>query len=189
MPEKFYDIALAKAGYLSVDGKNKLLEKRGIEVGNIFQLGYHYTKLMKGSNFKDEDGTEKPYYMGCYGIGIGRTMATLVEKFHDEKGIIWPLEAAPFKVHLLCFKGAEAKADELYNQLLDAGTAVLYDDREQSAGVKFADSDLIGIPYRVLVSPKSLEKGSVEFKVRSETESNLVKITDLIKHITSKTQS
>jgi len=180
LPEKFYDIALAKAGYLSVDGKKPLIEKRGIEVGNIFQLGFHYTKLMKGANFRDEDGGEKPYYMGCYGIGVGRTMAALVEKFHDDKGIIWPAAAAPFAVHLLALKGAEAKADEIYQTLLDSGTEVLYDDRELSAGQKFADSDLIGIPTRVLVSPKTVEKESVELKKRDEAEAKLVKIGELI---------
>lgn len=179
-PEKFYDIALAKAGYLSVDGENKLVEKRGIEVGNIFQLGYHYTKLMKGANFRDEDGTEKPYYMGCYGIGVGRTMATLVEKFHDGKGIMWPVSAAPFKIHLMSMRGAEAEADKIYQTLLDEGEEVLYDDRDVSAGAKFADSDLIGIPFRVLVSAKTLAVESVEIKKRNESESKLIKISELV---------
>jgi prolyl-tRNA synthetase len=185
VPEKFYDIALAKAGYLSLNNK-PLIEKRGIEVGNIFQLGYHYTKLMKGANFRDEDGSEKPYYMGCYGIGVGRTMAALVEKFHDDKGIIWPEAVAPFAVHLLGLKGAEAKADEIYQSLLKSGIEVLYDDREASAGVKFADSDLIGIPYRVIVSPKTVEKDSVELKKRNSDENQLVKITELVKVLNSK---
>jgi len=185
LPEKFYDIALAKAGYLSVDEKKPLVEKRGIEVGNIFQLGYHYTKLMKGANFRDEDGTEKPYYMGCYGIGVGRTMAALVEKFHDDKGIIWPESVAPFRVHLLLVgKGLDPslreQTDKIYRQLLDEGVEVLYDDRDTSPGVKFADSDLIGIPYRVIVSEKTLAQESVEVKKRSETEAKLVKVEKLV---------
>lgn len=173
------DFAMAKAGYLSVDGKHQLVEKCGIEVGNIFQLGYHYTKLMKGANFRDEDGSEKPYYMGCYGIGVGRTMATLVEKFHDSKGIIWPETVAPFKVHLLALNGTENQANVIYQSLLDEGVEVLYDDRDTSPGVKFADSDLIGIPYRVVVSAKTLEKESVELKKRSEIETRLVKIFEV----------
>ena len=94
-PENFYDIAMAKEGYEAINGK-KLIEKRGIEVGNIFQLGYHYTRLMSGANFTDVDGVGKPYYMGCYGIGIGRTLAAVVEKFNDAKGIIWPQAVSPF---------------------------------------------------------------------------------------------
>jgi prolyl-tRNA synthetase len=162
-----------------VDGKQTLIEKKGIEVGNIFQLGYHYSKLMKGANFRDEDGSEKPYYMGCYGIGLGRTMAAIVEKFNDAKGIIWPKSVAPFHVHLLSLKGAEKQADEIYQKLLDNGVEVLYDDRDASAGTKFADSDLIGIPTRILVSAKTLAQDSVEVKKRSETEAKLVKISEL----------
>lgn len=174
------DIAMARPGDLAENGK-PLAEKRGIEVGNVFQLGYHYTKLMKGANFRDEDGQEKPYYMGCYGIGVGRTMAAVVEKFHDEKGIIWPEAVAPFKVHLLSLKGGEAEADKIYQTLLDAGIEVLYDDREVSAGVKFADSDLIGIPIRLVVSPKTIQQKSVEMKKRNETETKLLKISELNK--------
>jgi prolyl-tRNA synthetase len=180
-PEKFYDIALAKAGYLSVGGKNKLIEKKGIEVGNVFQLGYHYSKLMKGANFRDEDGIQKPYYMGCYGIGVGRSMAAVVEKFHDEKGIIWPSSVSPLQAHLISLKGAEEQADKIYQTLLDSGIEVLYDDREQSAGAKFADSDLIGIPVRIVVSAKTVEQESVEVKERSSAETKLVKISELTK--------
>lgn len=183
LPEKFYDIALAKQGYKAHDGKQELAEKRGIEVGNIFQLGYHYTKLMSGANFRDEDGQEKPYYMGCYGIGVGRTMAAIVEKFHDEKGIIWPESVAPFKVHLLAFKGAEKEADEIYETLLNHKIDVLYDDRDVSPGVKFADADLIGIPYRLVVSLKTLKQDSVEVKKRAFSEAKLVKIDEVVKEL------
>lgn len=179
-PEKFYDIALAKAGYTGPGGK-PLTEKRGIEVGNVFQLGYHYSKLMEGLVYRDEDGTEKPYYMGCYGIGIGRTMAAIVEKYNDEKGIIWPESVTPFKAHLIALKGAEKEADDVYQALLNQQIEVLYDDRDVSAGNKFADSDLIGIPHRVVVSPKTLEKQSVELKKRGETETKLLKTEEVAK--------
>ncbi len=178
-PDLVGDIALVFPGSLSLTG-GILVEKRGIEVGNIFQLGYHYSKLMKGAVYRDEDGSEKPYYMGCYGIGIGRTMASVVEKFNDEKGIIWPESVAPFKVHLIGLKGAEEKAGEIYNTLLNSGIEVLYDDREISAGAKFADSDLIGIPYRLVVSPKTIEKNSVEVKKRNEKEFVLVEMSKII---------
>ncbi|MFH1608615.1 MAG: proline--tRNA ligase, partial [Patescibacteria group bacterium] len=164
------NIALIKEGCVSKKGE-KLIEKRGIEVGNIFQLGYHYTKLMKGSIFIDEDGKEKPYYMGCYGIGVGRTMATVVEKFHDDKGIIWPESVAPFLVHLLVLGDKEEvkkEADKLYSDLNKKNIEVLFDDRTDiSAGEKFADADLLGMPYRVVVSERSLKEGGFEIKKRN----------------------
>jgi prolyl-tRNA synthetase len=158
----------------------ELVEKKGIEVGNIFQLGLHYTNLMKGAVYKDEKGESVPYYMGCYGIGIGRTMATIVEKYNDLKGIMWPELVAPFKIHLLSLKGAEKEAEEIYHTLLSEKIEVLYDDRDLSAGAKFADSDLIGIPYRIVVSSKTLEKESVEVKKRALSETQLIKINELI---------
>ncbi len=187
-PEKFYDIALAKEGYLSLDGKQKLIEKKGIEVGNVFQLGYHYVKLMQGANFRAEDGTQKPYYMGCYGIGIGRTMAAIVEKFHDDKGIIWPESAAPFLVHLISLKGAEKQTDEIYQDLLKYQIEVLYDDRDLSAGAKFADADLVGIPYRAVVSPKTIEQESVEVKERGEEKIQMIKIKSLVEFLSDEAE-
>ncbi|MFA5820956.1 MAG: proline--tRNA ligase [Candidatus Gracilibacteria bacterium] len=177
------DIAMAQAGFTALDGKSKLIEDRGIEVGNIFQLGYHYSKKMKGANFVDKDGKEKPYYMGCYGIGIGRTMATVAEIHNDEKGMIWPKSVAPFAMHLVSLGKEESTAnaaDEIYEKLVKAGVEVLYDDREESAGVKLNDADLIGIPTRVVVSARSLEKDSVEVKERSEKDAKLVKIEDFL---------
>ncbi len=172
------DIAMAQDGFLSPDGKSKLIEKRGIEVGNIFQLGLHYTNLMQGATFTDQDGEEKPYYMGCYGIGIGRTLASVVEKHHDDKGIIWPKEIAPFQVHLVSLSGAEDRAKEVYQQLIKAGIEVLWDDRDESAGVKFADADLIGNPIRLVVSPRT--KDQVEFKLRNESEAELISIEEVL---------
>ncbi len=179
-PDLEGDIAIAAPGFVSQNSHGKLREARGIEVGNIFQLGYHYTKLMQGANYTDKDGSQKPYYMGCYGIGVGRTLAAIVEKYHDDKGIVWPEAVAPFKVHLIGLKGAEEQAEKLYHNLLEAGIEVLYDDRDASAGIKFADADLIGIPYRAVVSPKTLEHGSVEIKKRQGQETELVKIPELV---------
>ncbi len=179
--EKLADIAMAKEGYLTEDGKQKLLSGRGIEVGNIFQLGYHYTHLMKNATFVDKDGTLKPYYMGCYGIGIGRTLATIVEVYHDEKGIIWPAVVAPYKFHLLVLgddKKVRQKAENVYKQLEATGQEVLFDDRDLSAGEKFADADLIGITFRLVVSEKTGDK--VEVKKRDEKASRLVSISELL---------
>jgi len=181
------DIALAKAGFKALNGAGKLIEKKGIEVGNVFQLGHHYSKKMKGAIYIDADGKEKPFYMGCYGIGIGRTMATIVEKYHDEKGIIWPKIVAPFLVHLIEIKSdnkkIKATAQKIYQELQKNKIQVLYDDREdKSAGEKFAEADLIGIPYRIVVSEKTLAKNSVEVKERNKKQAKLVKIKDLVKY-------
>ena len=172
------DIAMAQEGFLSEEG-SILKHKKGIEVGNIFQLGYHYSNKMKGALFADFDGSSKPYYMGCYGIGVDRTMATIAEIHHDDKGIIWPASIAPFLVHLINL-GQDEQAEKLYADLAAAGIEVLLDDREVSAGEKFADSDLIGIPYRVVISKKSLEAGGVELKKRSEQANEIIAIKDLI---------
>ena len=159
-------------------GKINWREAKASEVGNIFKLQDKYSRSFN-LQYTDKDGSKKIVLMGCYGIGSSRLMGVIVEKFHDDKGIIWPEAMAPFTVHLLALKGSEARADEIYEDLLKRGVEVLYDDRELSAGVKFADSDLIGIPYRVLVSPKTIEKESVEVKKRSESEARLVGISDL----------
>ncbi len=178
-----HDIAMAQPGMLSSQG-GKLVEKRGIEVGNIFQLGYHYTKLMSGAEYTDADGKRQPYYMGCYGIGIGRTMAAIVEAHHDEKGIVWPGGVAPYDVQLVRL-GVEddvlAAADTLYAELKKAGFDVLYDDRDESAGTKFADADLIGVPVRLTVSKRTLAEQSAEVKRRNETKAESVKL-DLVKN-------
>jgi prolyl-tRNA synthetase len=185
-PKTEGDIAMAKDGFLSLAG-NRLREGRGVEVGNIFQLGYHYSSLMN-AKFMDQDGQEKLYYMGCYGIGIDRTMATLVEKHHDGKGMIWPEVVAPFKVHLIGIGNLESgiwgKADELYNNLVQSGVEVLFDDRRDvMAGEKFADADLIGCPYRLVVSEKTLAQDSVEVKRRNEGKTELVKFDEILKRI------
>lgn len=158
-------------------------ETKGSEVGNIFKLQDKYSRSFN-LQYTAADGSKQTVLMGCYGLGTTRVMGVIVEKFHDDKGIIWPEAVAPFKVHLLSLKGAESEADKLYQTLLDEGIEVLYDDRDTSAGSKFADSDLIGIPYRVVVSPKTVEKLSVEVKKRNEKDFKLVeisKVRDLLK--------
>lgn len=175
------DIAMARGGFKSLDG-DFLKESKGIEVGNIFQLGFHYSKKMK-AKFTDKDGKEKYYYMGCYGIGIDRTVATIVEKYHDEKGIIWPESVAPFQVHLLSLN-KNKEAEKVYDLLQKKKIEALYDDREDmSAGEKFAEADLIGLPYRVVISEKSLTAGGVEIKKRNEKESRIVKVEELTDYL------
>ena len=166
--------------------KSRLTSKVGIEVGNIFQLGYHYTKLMKGATFVDKDGQEKPLYMGCYGIGLGRSLAAIVETHYDQKGIIWPESVAPFQVHLIGLnleqESVRKQADAIYQTLTKQGIEVLYDDRlDVNAGTKFADADLIGIPYRLVISAKTGKQ--VELKKRSQTESKLIDPEKLYKEL------
>ena len=177
------DITLAQDGFLSIDGKSVLREKRGIEVGNIFQLGHHYTKLIKNAEFTDKQGKKQKYYMGCYGIGIGRTMAAVVEVSHDKAGIIWPKIIAPFQLHLVGLdlenNEVRSKAEELYQYFLKKSIEVLFDDRTGiSAGEKFADADLIGIPFRVVVSKRTTD--NFEVKPRSETVSNFLNKEEIL---------
>jgi prolyl-tRNA synthetase len=178
------DIALAQEGYTAENGQ-KLIAKKGIEVGNIFQLGFHYSSKMKGAAFKDAEGQEQPYYMGCYGIGLARTLATIVEVFHDDKGILWPNAVAPYQVHLIEISNKQQeirnKADEVYKILQEKGIEVLYDDREMSAGAKFADADLLGIPVRLVVSQKTGEK--IEWKKRDESTSELVDLQEVLNRL------
>lgn len=177
------DIALAKEGYESLENKGKLILKRGIEVGNIFQLGYHYSKLM-GAKFTDEKGEEKFYYMGCYGIGLARTLATIIEKYHDEKGIIWPEEVSPYKVHLISLgdkKEIREKAEKLYKSLERKKIEVLWDDRENmSAGEKFFDADLIGCLYRIILSEKTMSEEKYEFKKREEKQPRFLEEDEIL---------
>ena len=159
----------------------KLDEKKGIEAGHIFKLDDNYSGKMK-ANYVDENGKSKPIMMGCYGIGLGRLMATVVEASHDKNGIIWPQSVAPFKAHLLQVgddKEVAKTCQEVYNKLLDNNVEVLFDDRfELTAGQKFADADLIGIPYRLVVSQKTGDK--VEIKKRNETAVNLIDVKKLL---------
>jgi prolyl-tRNA synthetase len=182
-PDLEGDIALAQPGMLSRDG-GELIEKRGIEVGNIFQLGYHYTDLMHDAEYTDDKGQRQKYYMGCYGIGIGRTMAAIVESYHDDKGITWPENIAPFRVQLITLGTSEAvraQAEELYFILTAAEVSVLYDNRDMRPGEKFADADLVGTPHRVVISEKTVTAGTYEYKQRTEPEAKQLKKEVLLK--------
>lgn len=166
---------------LSLD-RQSLVEAKSIEVGNIFKLGTKYSEPL-GLTFKDEEGKTHPVVMGSYGIGLGRLIGTVVEVLSDEKGIVWPESLAPFKMHLIELSqgdpGVKAFAEELYAALTDVDVEVLYDDRQASAGEKFADSDLIGIPYRVIVG-KQTTKDAIEIVRRKDGEKKTVSKHNLI---------
>ncbi len=159
-------------------------EKKAVEVGNIFKLGTKYS-LPFDLKFKDKDGSEKPVIMGCFGMGISRAMGAVVEASHDDKGIIWPKNIAPFLAHLIELKGGpkvKTTAKKIYQDLQKNGIEVLYDDREdKSAGEKFAEADLMGMPYRIVVSEKTVEKNSAEVKERNKSSAKLVKVKQLTK--------
>lgn len=163
--------------------KGKLEKYNSIEVGHLFKLGTEYSKKMK-ANFIDKDGKEKPIISGCYGIGLGRLMATVVEVSHDDKGIIWPKTISPFLVHLLNLQSTNKKvvqlAEKIYNSCKKNNIDILYDNRLVSPGVKLKDCDLIGIPIRLIVSEKTAVKNQVEFKLRKENKVRLVNIDKII---------
>lgn len=173
------EISKLKAGDKCPKCSASLKEGKSIEVGNIFQFGDKYAKDMKGYA-TDSDGVKKPILMASYGIGISRLVATIIEIYHDEKGIVWPEAVAPFKVHLLSLK-QDAEAEKYYEILKEKGIDVLYDDRDISAGEKFTDADLIGIPYRLVVSNKTGDK--VEIKKRDNDKTELMSIEEFIKKI------
>jgi len=172
--EVFNDEVLKDLGFEKTD----LKKEKSIEVGNIFSLGKRFSEAFD-LTFSDEKGENKFVVMGCYGIGPGRLMGTVVETLSDERGIIWPETIAPFKVHLVSL-GVNEEAEKIYNQLQENDIEVLFDDRDKKAGDKFADSDLIGIPYRVVVSEKSLSQGGVELKKRTENDGKIVSINELV---------
>jgi len=155
-----------------------LITHKAIEVGNIFKLGTRFSKPFNFT-FKDHEGNEQPVIMGCYGMGPSRIMGTIVEISHDERGIIWPEAIAPYRVYLIGLN-QEAEADKLYEDLSRAGVEVLYNDTDAGAGEKMADADLLGCPYRVIISPKSLAAGGAELKKRNEKESTIIKLDQLV---------
>ncbi len=157
--------------------KEKLEVAKAIEVGNIFPMKTRYSEAV-GLTYKDQAGQDHPVMMGCYGIGLGRVMGTIVEVHHDDHGIVWPSSMAPFRLHLVRLGEDDvvrAEADRLYDGLTRANIAVLYDDRDVSAGVKLNDADLLGMPVRVVVSKKTIEAGAHEWKDRNKNESRPVK--------------
>lgn len=171
--EIYTDEVLADLGW----EKSDLIEKKAIEVGNIFKLGTRFSEPL-GLMFTDEKGQSQPVIMASYGIGPGRLMATAVEMFHNEKGIIWPESIAPFAVHLISLSKND-EAQKIYEELNKNGIEVLYDDREdKTAGEKFADADLIGCPWRLVVSEKTA--GKIEIKKRSEKETRLAELSDFL---------
>jgi prolyl-tRNA synthetase len=187
-PDKFYDLKETREGDIYPETGEKYEVFSGAEIGNIFQLGYHYSKKMKDAVFTDIEGNKKEFYMGCYGIGIGRTMAVVVEAHHDENGIIWPKSIAPFDVHLVSLGSIEDEsykiASNLAGELEEKGIEVLWDDRaDVQAGEKFADADLIGIPIRIVVSERSLKNGGVEVKKRSEKESEIIALDKILEFL------
>jgi prolyl-tRNA synthetase len=164
----------------------KLLFKKGIEVGQVFKLGTKYSEKL-GAKFLDENGTEKPCLMGCYGIGINRILASAIELGNDKNGILWPISIAPFEVLVTCVNQEDPQvagvAEKIYRQLLDKGIDVLLDDRLERGGVKFKDADLIGIPIRITVGKKSVAEGNVEIKLRSEPKSQKVPVGEAAKKV------
>ncbi len=173
------DIVAADDGSACPDCGAPLRAARGVEVGNIFKLGTRYTEAL-GANFLDKDGQSRPVIMGSYGIGVGRLLACVAEQYHDDNGLIWPLSVAPFAVHLLALPGGEAAAETLYQALQAAGVEVLFDDRDERAGVKFKDADLIGLPLRVTVSERALKNGGAELKPRPSKDSRIVPLDQVV---------
>ncbi|MBI4087970.1 prolyl-tRNA synthetase, partial [Candidatus Kaiserbacteria bacterium] len=164
----------------------KLEEVKAIEVGNIFPLGTRFSDAL-GLTYKDEEGKQKRVVMGSYGIGPGRLMGTIVEVLSDEKGIVWPEEVAPFATHLVSISGGNgdvtAEAERLYELLQEHGIETLYDDRDVRAGEKFADSDLIGIPKRLVVSEKTMAEGGVEVVSRADGSTTMISENDIVEHL------
>jgi len=168
--EEYADLRNACAGDPSPRGDGALRVARGIEVGHVFMLGTKYSKAMSAT-FLDANGKERAAVMGCYGIGVGRTAAAAIEQNHDAKGIIWPVPVAPFHIHLLPLSQSAQVSEialSLYNSLIQSGIEVLWDDRDERAGVKFNDADLIGVPYQLIIGDKGLAQGTVEFKLRKD---------------------
>jgi prolyl-tRNA synthetase len=179
----YTDEVLANLGITKAD----LVEKRAVEVGNIFTLGTRFSQPLD-LVFSDEDGSTKPVIMGSYGIGPGRVMGTIVEHFADDKGIVWPTAIAPARVYLVSVGTTTAVIEveeKLYNILTAAGVEVIYDDRDVRPGSKFADADLIGVPYRVVVSDKTLASDQYEVKARTEAEVQFLNADGLIKLMAS----
>ncbi len=184
---EFYDIANVAEGMICpVCGKGHLHLSKGIEIGNIFQLGTKYTKSM-GMTVHDKDGSEINPIMGCYGIGVGRALGSVLEEWSDDKGLIFPMSIAPWQVVLCPLRLNDEvvldKSNKLYETLISNGIDVLYDDRDISAGVKFAESELMGMPIRVVVSPRSLENGEVEITVRKTGEKEMVKFENAVDRV------
>ena len=180
------DIALARDGYPCPNCDGRLAMRRGIEVGHVFDLGTRYSKAF-GAIFPDKDAVHRPIVMGCYGIGVGRLLAAVLEMHHDEKGIVFPPSVAPYDVWLMGLNMENEEVarvtEELYQALQEKGVQVLLDDRTESAGVKFNDADLLGLPVRVVVSPRNLRQNAIEVKRRSDPEAVMVPRDEAIERV------
>ncbi|MGE5416636.1 MAG: proline--tRNA ligase [Acidobacteriota bacterium] len=190
--QAYVDLRNAVAGDKCLHCEGRLLETRGIEVGQVFKLGTKYSKALNAV-FSDEQGNTQPSIMGCYGIGVSRTMAAIVEQKNDENGIIWPLSVAPYHVIIVPVNIKDEEqmkhAMSFYEALQNAGIEVLLDDRDERAGVKFKDADLIGIPLRITLGPKALKEGKVEFKRRWEQDNQLVELNSVLDVIVSEVKA
>ncbi|MGQ0600433.1 MAG: proline--tRNA ligase [Anaerolineales bacterium] len=176
------DIAAADAGSGCPNCGSPVRAERGVEVGNIFKLGTRYSDSL-GATFLDKDGRSQPVIMGSYGIGVGRLLACVAEHANDETGLIWPITIAPYQVHLVALPGGEQQAEQLYRDLSAQGVEVLLDDRDERAGVKFKDADLIGLPVRVTVSERSLQSGGVELKRRTDKAAMTVALNTAVERV------
>jgi prolyl-tRNA synthetase len=169
--DKVCDLRLVEAGEPCPHCGAPLHTARGIEVGQVFNLGTKYSEAL-GAGFVDENGAEQPFHMGCYGIGVGRTMAAAIEQLGDENGLVWPLAIAPYQVVVIPANMKDETvaqtALELYEKLLAAGVEAVFDDRDERPGVKFKDADLVGYPLRLVISAKTLAEGKAELKGRTD---------------------
>lgn len=180
--DQVFDLRMIVAGEKCLKCGGTLKEARGIEVGQVFKLGTKYSKALN-ANFVDENGQEKPCVMGCYGVGVSRTVAAAIEQNNDKDGIIWPIPIAPYHVILVPVSMKDSQvvetAEKLYEELLQAGVEVIMDDRDERPGVKFKDADLVGYPLRVTIGSKTLAEGQVELRLRKIGEMELVKVEEL----------
>jgi prolyl-tRNA synthetase len=179
-PDQFYDFKTAKKGDLNPETGEVYDVFAATEVGNIFPLNTKFTKAFNYT-YTDENGKAQPVYMGSYGIGTSRIVGVLVEKYNDQNGIVWPKQVAPFQAYLISLPGEQDAGQKLYDQLQAKGVEVLWDDRDASAGAKFADADLLGIPVRLVVSKKT--DGKVEWKDRSSTQTHLISNEEVIEKL------
>lgn len=186
---EFKDLALAQEGDICPKCGQKLSTARGIEVSQIFKLGTKYSEALH-SSFVDENGEEKPFVMGCYGIGVSRSLAAIIEQHHDEYGIIWPVNVAPYEISVIPLQLDDELiwplAQKLAQDLTNAGIEVVLDDRDERAGVKFADNDLMGFPYQLVLGKRNVEQGKVELKERKTGEKQLLDIDEAVRVISDR---
>ena len=165
--------------------REDLVAKTAVEVGNIFTLGTKYSDALE-LYYTDEKGAKQPVFMGSYGIGPSRVMGLIAEHFSDNKGLVWPVNVAPYHVYLVSIGNITEQTDDIYNNLLSAGIETLYDDRDERPGVKFADAELMGIPFRIVISERSLETASVELTDRASGETIMVPLDKITPELQEK---